>query len=92
MGIPHLAHSLQPYGTKTVLPVVKALPDQDGDIAIVDGPSLAYHCFYLCLSARQGARNAFEATPSYKELGDVALRCLDQLQAHGLKVYASQII
>jgi len=86
MGIPHLAHQLQSHGVKTVLP--RTDPSSEDRIpTIVDGPSLAYQCFYICLSRRSAARNAFEATPSYKELGETAVLWLKQSEQFGLKVY-----
>lgn len=83
MGIPHLAQQLQPHGTKVVLArdILNRVP------AIIDGPSLAYHCFYVCLSRRSGARNTLEATPSYRELGEAAVSWLEQIEQFGLEVY-----
>lgn len=86
MGIPHLAHHLQPHGTKLVLS--RATPGTGDQIpAIIDGPSLAYQCLYVCLSRNSSARNAIEAAPSYKELGEAAISWLEQIEQFGLKVY-----
>ncbi|KAI4722750.1 hypothetical protein E4T48_00911 [Aureobasidium sp. EXF-10727] len=82
MGIPHLTHSLSPFGDKVVLPQHPA----DHENAIIDGPSLAYHIFYVCLSRRTNARNAFEATPTYQELGQAAVNFLEQIEQYGLKI------
>ncbi|KAI5201813.1 hypothetical protein E4T39_04983 [Aureobasidium subglaciale] len=84
MGIPHLTHSLSPYGDKVVLP---QNPATHGN-AIIDGPSLAYHVFYVCVARRTGARNALEAAPTYQELGQAAVHWLEQIEQYGLKIKA----
>jgi hypothetical protein len=83
MGIPHLTHSLSPYGEKIVLPQNPA----NDENAIIDGPSLAYHIFYVCIARRTGARNALEATPTYEELGQAAVNWLEQIEQYGLNMY-----
>jgi len=83
MGIPHLTHSLSPYGDKVVLPQNPA----DNQNAIIDGPSLAYHVFYVCIARRAGARNALDAAPTYQELGQAAVDWLEQIETYGLKMY-----
>lgn len=83
MGIPHLTHSLQPYGEKVVLPQNPVNQEN----AIIDGPSLAYHVFYVCIARRGAARNAFEAAPTYRELGEAAVLWLEQVQQYGLNMY-----
>ncbi|CAD0101252.1 unnamed protein product [Aureobasidium mustum] len=82
MGIPHLTHSLSPYGDKVVLPQHPA----NHENAIIDGPSLAYHVFYVCIARRTSARNALEATPTYQELGQAAVNWLEQIEQYGLKI------
>ncbi|KAK6001833.1 hypothetical protein QM012_002323 [Aureobasidium pullulans] len=82
MGIPHLTHSLSPYGDKVVLPQHPA----NHENAIIDGPSLAYHVFYVCLARRSSARNALEAAPTYQELGQAAVDWLEQIEQYGLKI------
>ncbi|KAI4810442.1 hypothetical protein E4T45_10764, partial [Aureobasidium sp. EXF-8846] len=82
MGIPHLTRSLSPYGEKVVLP---QHPEKHEN-AIIDGPSLAYHVFYVCIARRTGARNALEATPTYQELGQAAVNWLEQIEQYGLKI------
>ena len=83
MGIPHLTHSLSPYGDKVVLPQHPASHQN----AIIDGPSLAYHVFSVCIARRTGARNALEATPTYQELGQAAVNWFEQIETYGLKMY-----
>lgn len=83
MGIPHLTRSLSPYGEKVVLP---QHPEKHEN-AIIDGPSLAYHVFYVCIARRTSARNALEATPTYQELGQAAVNWLEQIEQYGLKMY-----
>lgn len=85
MGIPHLTHSLSPYGDKVVLPQNPA----NHENAIIDGPSLAYHVFYVCIARRTGARNALEAAPTYQELGQAAVDWLEQIEQFGLKMYVA---
>jgi hypothetical protein len=85
MGIPHLSHQLSPYGQKVVLPQTSV----DHENAIIDGPSLAYHVFSVCIASRTGARNAFEATPTYQELGQAAIDWLEQIELYGLKMYGT---
>ncbi|CAD0010158.1 unnamed protein product [Aureobasidium pullulans] len=85
MGIPHLTHSLSPYGDKVVLPQNPA----NHENAIIDGPSLAYHVFYVCIARRTGPRNALEAAPTYQELGQAAVDWLEQIEQYGLKMYVA---
>ncbi|CAD0040469.1 unnamed protein product [Aureobasidium pullulans] len=85
MGIPHLTHSLSPYGDKVVLPQNPA----NHENAIIDGPSLAYHVFYVCIARRTGTRNALEAAPTYQELGQAAVDWLEQIEQYGLKMYVA---
>lgn len=79
---------MQPHGTKIVLPQRTGSSDQ-AEPAIIDGPSLAYHCFYACQSRRSGARNALESIPSYRELGEAVVHWLQQIEQYGFKVYVS---
>ncbi|KAI5197836.1 hypothetical protein E4T38_07806 [Aureobasidium subglaciale] len=91
MGIPHLTHSLSPYGDKVVLLQNPAKHEN----AIIDGPSLAYHVFYVCIARRTSARNALEAAPTYQELGQAAVDWLEQIEQYGLKIlqsYANQLV
>ena len=74
MGIPHLITYLQPYSESKSL---------KGENLVVDGPGLAYHIHHLCLRLRPGARNPFDAAPSYKELGEATIVWLNELQARG---------
>lgn len=75
MGIPHLAANLRPFAT----PV-----DLAGHSAVIDGPGLAYHIWYVCLASNGEARNPFEAMPSYRFLGETVIRWLDAVQAHNV--------
>ena len=76
MGIPHLVTHLQPYAKFG--PLI-------GD-AVVDGPALAYHIYFVCLNNRPSARNAFEAAPTYYEIGATAIAWLDGLVGSGMKM------
>jgi hypothetical protein len=80
MGIPHLITYLRPFATSV---------DLAGHSAVIDGPGLAYHVWHICLSSKPQARNPFEATPSYKLLGETVIRWLDELQAHDVCLYGS---
>jgi hypothetical protein len=71
MGIPHLITFLQPYAEAEALA---------GTNVVIDGPGLAYHIYYTCLSARPTAWNPFEAAPSYKDLGEACIAWLDGLR------------
>jgi hypothetical protein len=75
MGIPHLITYLRPYATSV---------DLTGQIAVIDGPGLAYHVWHICLSLKAQSRNPYEATPSYGLLGETVIRWLDELQAHNV--------
>ena len=89
MGIPHLTRHLQPYGEKIVYPKRESKTDAGpSTAAIIDGPALAYHCFYACLARNTRARNALEAMPSYQTLGDAAVTWLDQVESYGFKMCA----
>lgn len=90
MGIPHLAQQLQPHGTKVLLSRASTSDGSNPTPAIIDGPSLAYHCFYVCLSRQSSARNSYEALPSYKDLGEAAVSWLEQIEQYGMKVYVSR--
>lgn len=89
MGIPRLVHSLEPYAVKSVLnrKSQDTAEQESATNAIIDGPSLAYHVYYVCLAQRSGARNAIEAAPSYEELGQAAVWWLEQIEQYGLKMY-----
>lgn len=71
MGIPHLIAFLKPYVTEELLA---------GRNVVIDGPGFAHHVYYVCLGSRSNARNPFEAAPSYEELGNAAIRWLDELR------------
>lgn len=89
MGIPHLTRHLSPHATKLLLPRQgkdRDFPEQISIHAIIDGPSLAYHIYYLCLGGRAGARNALEAAPPYRELGEAAISWLQQVEQYGVKM------
>ena len=76
MGIPHLGAHLQPYAEAG--PLI-------GD-AVVDGPALAYHVYSICLNNRPAATNAFEAAPTYNEIGKTAIAWLDGLATSGIQM------
>jgi len=85
MGIPHLMHHLQTYGEKVLFQHNDSTkpPFQSTNI-IIDGPALAYHVYYICLSRRSGARNAIDAIPSYKELSHAVVAWLDQCETYSI--------
>ncbi|KAK4998458.1 hypothetical protein LTR66_002323 [Elasticomyces elasticus] len=87
MGIQGLLHAVQPYATR-----ITFTHDSQSDgteSAIIDGPGLAYDVYNRCLTRQCGARNAFEALPSYGEVGAAAVAWLEGLEQHGLKVTAA---
>ena len=95
MGIPHLTRLLHPHATSIEFSAAPTR-DEHGVVlesasrncdAVVDGPALAYHAYSRALALRSTARNALEAIPSYREVGDVAVAWLDLLQEHGINVY-----
>ncbi|OBT69235.1 hypothetical protein VE03_01982 [Pseudogymnoascus sp. 23342-1-I1] len=77
MGIPHLITHLRPYSENT---------NFNGHSVIIDGPGFAYHIFHACLAEEPDARNPFEAFPSYKKIGDAAIRWLEELEGFGVEV------
>ncbi|KFY47162.1 hypothetical protein V494_00134 [Pseudogymnoascus sp. VKM F-4513 (FW-928)] len=77
MGIPHLITHLRPYSENT---------NFNGKDVIIDGPGFAYHIFHACLAEEPDARNPFEAFPSYKKIGDAAIRWLEELEGFGVEV------
>ncbi|OAF58906.1 hypothetical protein VC83_06115 [Pseudogymnoascus destructans] len=77
MGIPHLITHLRPYSENT---------NFNGQNVIIDGPGFAYHIFHTCLAEEPEARNPFEAFPSYKKIGDAAIRWLEELEGFGVEV------
>ena len=82
-------HQLQPYAEKVILQQKSAANNEKSDVVnnvIIDGPSLAYHVYYVCLSRKGHARNALEAMPSYKELGFAALSWLEQMEQYGMRM------
>ncbi|KFY42821.1 hypothetical protein V495_04326 [Pseudogymnoascus sp. VKM F-4514 (FW-929)] len=77
MGIPHLITHLRPYSENT---------NFNGQHVVIDGPGFAYHIFHACLAEEPEARNPFEAFPSYKRIGDAAIRWLEELEGFGVEV------
>jgi hypothetical protein len=76
MGIQGLARRLEPYADHYS-------PQQlEGYVAIVDGPSLAYHAHKLALSADSN----LSRLPSYADINDVATRWLNSIEDGGVKV------
>ncbi len=59
----------------------------DPCFAAIDGPGLAYHVLRLC--SRKTLRPSPFEQPSYQLLGRTAIEWLDQLESHGISVYAS---
>ena len=62
------------------------LTAQVGVHLIVDGPSLADHVFYRLLAHRSPELSPFDASPSYREVGEGFLTFLCELEAHGANV------
>jgi len=82
MGIPHLITHLRPYAIDT---------DLKGQSVVIDGPGFAYHVFHTCLSQEPNVRNPFEAFPSYANVGETAIRWLEELESYGVQMYAFPI-
>jgi hypothetical protein len=78
MGVPHLITHLRPFATSI---------DLTNQSAVIDGPALAYHVWYICLSLKPEARSPFEASPSYRLLGETAIGWLDNIQFHNVRLY-----
>ena len=79
MGIQGLARRLEPYS-------VRYSPQQlGGFFAIIDGPSLAYHALKLALDALDASVSQ-SRLPSYADINAEAIRWLNSLEAHGIKV------
>ncbi|CZT52734.1 uncharacterized protein RSE6_14097 [Rhynchosporium secalis] len=77
MGIPHLTTFLRPYATAESLA---------GKHVVVDGPSFAYHIYYICLKASPGARNGLEAAPSYQNLVETATSWLAGIEDSSVEI------
>lgn len=71
MGVRHLITFLRPYAK---------LESLAGQQVVIDGPAFAHHIYFLCLKGTRGARNAFEAAPSYSVLVKTALQWLKGLE------------
>ena len=84
MGIQGLTVKLQPYATPATLGSYNENESQDTSRVIIDGPSLAYYVYYRLLACKHASLNAFDAAPSYKELGQGALVFLDTLNEHNV--------
>lgn len=72
MGVFKLRKFLEPYSETFAL---------ESGSAILDGPSFAYHIFYLC------SRTVLQTTPfeqpSYELLGRTAISWLTAIRSHG---------
>jgi hypothetical protein len=77
MGIPHLITYLQPFAQR------EPLTNQQ---VVIDGPGFAHHVYYICMGSRDGARNAFEAAPSYEALVNAAVAWLDALRESNVRM------
>ncbi|KAL9635801.1 MAG: hypothetical protein Q9204_002487 [Flavoplaca sp. TL-2023a] len=91
MGIPRFASYLHPYSSYTTLGYKNSpCDDNNGDIVhspkfIVDGPALAYHIYYR-LVHRSHATGAFDALPSYHQIGQATIAFLSELEAHHVQI------
>ena len=83
MGIPHLITNLRPFADPNSLA---------GQHAVIDGPGLAYHVYFLCLAWQPRARNPFEAIPSASLIQQALLKWLDVLQANGVILFVSTLV
>lgn len=93
MGIPRLTSHLQPYATLTNLgcntPECSHHHRKHKEHNIfIDGPGLAYHVYYRALSQSPAVSNAYDAAPSYSEIGQATIAFLHELESYGLLVYA----
>lgn len=93
MGIPRLTSHLQPYATLTNLgcntPECSHHHRKHKEHNIfIDGPGLAYHVYYRALSQSPTVSNAYDAAPSYSEIGQATIAFLHELESYGLLVYA----
>lgn len=93
MGIPRLAGHLQPYSVNVTLG--HKTNGGNGDVQddptepsklIIDGPGLAYYIYYRLLANRSGFLNAFDAAPSYREIGTAFVGFLGQLETHHVEM------
>lgn len=89
MGIPRFAGHLQHYSVSTTLGH-KSAHDNDSDTVdppkfLIDGPGLAYHVYYR-LAHRFNALGAFDALPSYDQIGQAAIAFLSELEAHHVQM------
>ncbi|KAL8702466.1 MAG: hypothetical protein Q9201_004371 [Fulgogasparrea decipioides] len=89
MGIPRLVGHLQPYATDVTLGYKddKGRRTSDNDPAgsssvVIDGPGLAYHIYYRLVANTARSLNAFDAAPSYQEIGTGVTTYLAGLKAH----------
>lgn len=78
MGVRHLITFLRPYST---------LESLAGQQIVIDGPAFAHHIYFICLKGTRGARNAFEAAPSYSVLVKTALQWLKGLEMENAVMY-----
>ncbi|KAL8672453.1 MAG: hypothetical protein Q9168_003080 [Polycauliona sp. 1 TL-2023] len=84
MGIPHFAAHLEPYSINATLGYKDPRSDPnaaDPPKFVIDGPALAYHIYYR-LAHRSHALGAFDALPSYHQIGQAAVAFLSELEAH----------
>ncbi|KAL9022979.1 MAG: hypothetical protein Q9196_007444, partial [Gyalolechia fulgens] len=94
MGIRRLAGHLQPYSVSSILgsnpDTISVNDDAEARIpssnVIVDGPGLAYHIYYKILAAKPSSVNAFNAQPSYADIGEALLAYLDLFEKNGLVI------
>ena len=91
MGIPRLTSFLSPYAVSTILssdsPTCPAPEESLGKRKVViDGPSFAYYVYHILLASIEGRSNANKwiLSPSYHDLGRVALAFLEKLEERGV--------
>ncbi|KAL8938978.1 MAG: hypothetical protein Q9216_003604 [Gyalolechia sp. 2 TL-2023] len=94
MGIPRLAGHLQPFAVSATLgsdPNSIAASDTPetrhfSSNVVIDGPGLAYHVYYKSLAGQSSTLNAYDARPSYRDIGEAFLVYLQEMEAHGLVI------
>lgn len=88
MGITGLYGKLLPYGTPVSW---YASPPASNGMLTIDGPAFVHWIYDRCFKATGRGlplARSFQAIPSYEDLADQALLCLDYFERCGLHVYS----
>ena len=93
MGIPRFVGHLQQYSVNATLGHKSTQSDGNNDRdnayptkIIIDGPGLAYHIYYR-LAHISNALSAFEAIPSYGQIGQAVIAFLSELEAYQVQMF-----